>query len=138
MKKSLLIILSVVLLGIAVNYISSNCHREPLSAIPIELDGSYNVKITYSDPRRIIYEAEGKMKSHEVVKLIAGFELKEIDYGKVGYAYRVMIDNWKTDMTVFIVDMKEKIIGYNDIHYEVDQEHFDELIRLINKYEQKR
>jgi|GEM_PF-6179816 len=134
MKKSLLIILSVLFLGIAVNYINSSFYREPLSAIPIELDGSYNVKITYSDPGRIIYETEGKVKSHEVVKLISRFELKEMNYGKVGYAYRLILDNWRTDMTIFIVDMKEKIIGYNDIHYKVDQENFDELIRLIDEY----
>lgn len=84
MKKSLLIILSVVLLGITVAYISSNFNREPLNSIPIELDGSYNVKITYSNPRRIIYETEGKVISREVVKLIAEFELKEIDYGEIG------------------------------------------------------
>jgi len=37
-----------------------------------------------------------------------------------GYSHRIELKNWKTDITICIVDVEERIISYNSIFYTVD------------------
>jgi len=58
--------------------------------------------------------------SHEILKQIAAFEVKKLDTGINGYSHRIELKNWKTDITICIVDVEERIISYNSIFYTVD------------------
>jgi len=130
MKKLIIIALFVVFATVIALIVT-----EPANEIPVKADGSYRIRITYNNPKNLIYDTKVKVASHEILKQIAAFEVKELDTDINGYSYRIELKNWKTDITICIVSVEERIISYNGIFYTVDQEHFDELIKLIGEYE---
>jgi len=130
MKKSIIITLILVFATIIVLIAT-----EPADEIPVKADGSYRIRISYNNPKDLIYDTKVKVASHEILKQIAAFEVKELDTDINGYSHRIELKNWKTNITMCIVSVEKRIISYNGTFYTVDQEHFDELIRLIGEYE---
>lgn len=130
MKKSIIITLILVFATIIVLIAT-----EPANEIPVKADGSYRIRISYNNPKDLIYDTKVKVASHEILKQIAAFEVKELDTDINGYSHRIELKNWKTNITMCIVSVEKRIISYNGTFYAVDQEHFDELIRLIGEYE---
>ena len=130
MKKLIIITLILVFATIIVLIAT-----EPANEIPVKADGSYRIRISYNNPKDLIYDTKVKVASHEILKQIAAFEVKELDTDINGYSHRIELKNWKTNITMCIVSVEKRIISYNGTFYTVDQEHFDELIRLIGEYE---
>ncbi len=130
MKKPIIIALFVVFATVIALIVT-----EQANEIPVKADGSYRIRISYNNPEDLIYDTKVKVASHEILKQIAAFEIKEIDADINGYSHRIEIKNWKTDITIYIVSVEERIISNNGIFYTVDQEHFDEFIKLIGEYE---